>query len=137
MKAWTLLTLGGLAGLLLLAAGCREGGAAPAVPTPTADVLPITFTQAHCFTCHTRGSSIYVPLGSDITQKPMTHPVAQREDCLVCHATREKYPFPSDHAQALSQACLTCHSPAHIPSTEEALPLTDGSWASDLTVVPQ
>lgn len=103
---------------LLLAAGCAAGGQAqPPPPTPTVEAYPITLANAHCFTCHTRGSAVFVPLSSQFTLKPVTHPTEQRENCLLCHASGEAFPFPPDHAQALSYACQTCHTPAQIPTT--------------------
>jgi hypothetical protein len=118
MRVWMrwLLSTGLVVPLLLAGAcGSSEETQAPP-PTPTIEAYPITLANAHCFTCHTRGSAVFVPLSSQFTLKPVTHPTEQREDCLLCHASGATFPFPEDHARALSQACQTCHTPAQIPN---------------------
>lgn len=122
------------AGLLIVSSACGGGTAAPTpTETPAVAAAPLTMAEAHCFTCHTHSASVSVPISSAFTGKPMTHPAEQRSDCLVCHASAGKYPFPENHAQALSQACLTCHSPAQIPAADISAVLTGGSWALEPT----
>jgi hypothetical protein len=49
---------------------------------------------------------------------PIPHPVAGREDCLVCHGPQGVHPFPADHAGRSKDICVGCH----MPPAEEAAP---------------
>src|SRR5512136_2266084 len=56
---------------------------------------------------------------------PIPHPVAGREDCLVCHGPQGVRPFPADHAGRSQDICTGCHMPpaeAAPTAPEEAAP---------------
>ena len=117
MRKWvSRLLLTGAALPVLFAAACvptagEEGQVQAPWPTPTAPAHPVTLADVHCFSCHNPASPRFTALSSSTSGQAVSHPLEQREDCLVCHATRAPYPFSESHDVALNQACLLCHTP--------------------------
>jgi predicted CXXCH cytochrome family protein len=54
---------------------------------------------------------------------PIPHPVAGREDCLVCHGPQGVRPFPADHAGRSKDICVGCH----VAPAEEVAPAPAGA----------
>ncbi len=52
---------------------------------------------------------------------PVSHPVAGREACLLCHGQGKVRPFPANHASFPEAACLNCHAGA-VPSPQATHP---------------
>jgi hypothetical protein len=42
----------------------------------------------------------------------IAHPVAGREDCLLCHSTDSIVPYPFTHEGREADRCQNCHLPA-------------------------
>ncbi len=103
--------------LVMMTVSCGSGSHPASSITRSSYAL--SNATGHCATCHTPGSIVYVPLSSEFTLKPVTHPMQQREDCLLCHSSGAKFPFPADHGPVLSEVCATCHTSAGNPAAEE------------------
>ncbi len=121
----------GATGLLLLVIASACGGSSHASSSTSGSSYTTLNATGHCATCHTPGSVVYVPLSSEFTRKPVTHPIQQREDCLLCHASGAKFPFPADHGPVLSEVCTTCHTSAEnlaVDGTPSPKDLVSGLW---------
>jgi hypothetical protein len=59
---------------------------------------------------------------------PIPHPIAGREDCLVCHGPQGVRPFPADHAGRSKDICAGCHMPP-----AEAAPTAAPTAAAEAT----
>ncbi len=44
--------------------------------------------------------------------RPVPHPITERTDCQVCHASDSVRPYPDNHAQLDQSLCTLCHQPS-------------------------
>jgi hypothetical protein len=70
------------------------------------------FSTEACLFCHdaevTRG-----PVQMDESDVPyISHTLADREDCLLCHSTESIVPYPFTHEGREADRCQNCHLPA-------------------------
>jgi nitrate/TMAO reductase-like tetraheme cytochrome c subunit len=86
------------------------------------------FLIAACAMAVLLGQSLLHPAGAYAAPleqpKPMSHPVAGRENCLMCHQPGGGVkPAPSDHAGRTAETCTTCH----VPPADSAQPAAAGA----------
>jgi predicted CXXCH cytochrome family protein len=118
---------------------CHPVGSGGALPSPS-DHAP--YGNATCLGCHpavaAEAAAPAAPTGAApapaTTQAPAapggamptTHPVAGREDCLMCHQVGGGVsPMPADHAGRGNAGCLMCH-PAQPAAQTGAAPAPAG-----------
>jgi|GEM_PF-149667 len=110
-------------------------GAAPQTPHPIAgreqclmchptSKLPADHAnraEATCTACHPEASA-QPPMPPQAPQTP--HPIAGREQCLMCHPTSK---LPADHANRAEATCTACHPEAAAPTPQPTPtgPMTD------------
>ena len=83
-----------------------EGGK----PIPANHAL---YTVDRCLGCHR--PALETTPAVTLTPQPMAHPLAGREDCILCHAPR-RLEMPSDHDTRAVEECTDCHLPPATPS---------------------
>lgn len=86
----------------------------PATPTPT-NTPPPTSTPAPTPTPPPEAASAETPAPAGgpapaLSAPLITHDLAGREDCLLCHGPEAFSPFPANHADYPLSTCLVCHS---------------------------
>ena len=69
--------------------------------------------ESTCVACHPEASA-EPPMPPTVPQTP--HPIAGREQCLMCHPTSK---LPADHADRAESTCVACHPEA---SAEPPMP---------------
>jgi predicted CXXCH cytochrome family protein len=95
-------------------------------------------TNEMCTVCHqvSATAAASTPQATAAAAIPtIPHPIAGREDCLVCHGPGGVKPFPADHEGRTSDTCLGCHEVA-AAVVPEVTPEATATLPPSVQVVP-
>jgi len=76
------------------------GACSQAIPPPPASSEPVA----------------PLPLAAGVSAQLIPHPIAGREECLLCHSQGEPYAMPADHAGRHGETCTACHDVQPAPA---------------------